>query len=270
MLFLFERMKKLVLLFILILGVNLSVNAQDPPTVYLDFPDIAFSDIPTRVGIREAECDTVPPFFLQVRSESVDTLWVQETEDSLLFIEPHFEAGSLLTFARFKTMGKRPSVIPLWMSVLPPLIAIFLALVFKEVIFSLVSGIFIGAAILGIYAEGAVGIITGFFKIIDTYILGALNDSDHLSVLLFSLLIGGIVALISRNGGMQGIVNSISKFANNARNGQLATWALGIAIFFDDYANTLVVGNTMRAVTEPCDGVFGCRTMPSLSRSSHR
>lgn len=250
MLFLFRTMRNLFLFLILLTGLNLTAIAQDPPTVYLDFPDIAFSDIPTKVGIREADSDTIPPFFLQVRSESVDTLWVQQTEDSLLYIEPHFESGSLLTFARFKTMGKRPSIIPLWMSVLPPLIAIFLALVFKEVIFSLVSGIFIGSAILGIYADGAIGIITGFFKIIDTYLLGALNDADHLSVLLFSLLIGGIVALISRNGGMQGIVNSISRFANNARNGQLATWALGIAIFFDDYANTLVVGNTMRAVTD--------------------
>ena len=116
--------------------------------------------------------------------------------------------------------------------------------------FSLISGIFIGSAIMGVYAEGFIGVFTGFFKIIDTYILGALNDRDHLSIILFSIVIGGIVALISKNGGMKGIVNSISRFASNARNGQLATWALGIAIFFDDYANTLVVGNTMRAVTD--------------------
>jgi Na+/H+ antiporter NhaC len=94
------------------------------------------------------------------------------------------------------------------------------------------------------------GIFTGFFIVIDTYIIDALNDSGHLSVIVFSILIGGIVAIISRNGGMQGIVDRVSKFANNARNGQLATWFLGIAIFFDDYANTLVVGNTMRPVTD--------------------
>jgi hypothetical protein len=63
-------------------------------------------------------------------------------------------------------------------------------------------------------------------------------------------LIGGVVALISKNGGMQGIVNRVSRFANSVRNGQLATLGMGIIIFFDDYANTLVVGNTMRAVTD--------------------
>jgi len=59
-----------------------------------------------------------------------------------------------------------------------------------------------------------------------------------------------MVALISNNGGMQGVVNILSRYANNPRSGQFVTWLLGIAIFFDDYANTLVVGNTMRPVTD--------------------
>jgi Na+/H+ antiporter NhaC len=64
------------------------------------------------------------------------------------------------------------------------------------------------------------------------------------------MLIGGMVALLSRNGGMQGVVVFLSKYANNTRSGQLVTWFLGIVIFFDDYANTLLVGNTMRPVTD--------------------
>ena len=63
----------------------------------------------------------------------------------------------------------------------------------------MVSGVFIGSAIMGFYAEGFVGIFTGFFRIIDTYIIGALYDSGHLSVVIFSIIIGGIVALISKN-----------------------------------------------------------------------
>ena len=77
-----------------------------------------------------------------------------------------------------------------------------------------------------------------------------MNDADHLSVIVFSLLIGSMVAIISRNGGMNGIVNKLTRFANSARNTQLVTWFLGIAIFFDDYANTLIVGNTMRPVSD--------------------
>ena len=69
-------MRNLLLLFILFLGLGANSFAQ--PTVYLDFPDIVFSEIPTRVDIRVEESDTIPPFFIQIRQESVDTLWVQK------------------------------------------------------------------------------------------------------------------------------------------------------------------------------------------------
>jgi Na+/H+ antiporter NhaC len=63
-------------------------------------------------------------------------------------------------------------------------------------------------------------------------------------------MIGGTVGVVSRNGGMQGIVNRIVGWADSARHACLATASMGLAIFFDDYANTLVVGNTMRPVTD--------------------
>ncbi|RLD34880.1 MAG: Na+/H+ antiporter NhaC family protein [Bacteroidetes bacterium] len=75
-------------------------------------------------------------------------------------------------------------------------------------------------------------------------------DRGHLSIIIFSMLIGAMVNLITRNGGMKGVVNLLSKHANNARSGQFITWLMGVVIFFDDYANTLVVGNTMRPVTD--------------------
>lgn len=140
--------------------------------------------------------------------------------------------------------------LPGWVSILPPLIAILMALVFREVITALFFGIFLGAAIIHVYVAGVMGIGSGLLAVLDTYIREAVADNEHVSVILFSMLIGGLVALISRNGGMQGVVNHVSRFAKNAKSGQLATWFLGLAIFFDDYANTLVVGNTMRPVTD--------------------
>ena len=141
--------------------------------------------------------------------------------------------------------------IPLWLSVLPPLIAIALALIFKEVIISLFAGIWVGAFIAGgLRFEFFLGIIKALLTTIDTYLINALNDSGHLSVLVFSLMIGGMVAIISRNGGMAGVVQRMTKYATNPRRGQFVTWLLGVAIFFDDYANTLIVGNTMRSVTD--------------------
>lgn len=141
--------------------------------------------------------------------------------------------------------------IPLWLSIVPPLLAILLALVFKEVVSSLLIGIFSGVCIIHLYAESFLSaLISSFTATIDHYILDSLNDSGHLSIILFSTLIGGMVSVISKNGGMQGVVNYISTYAKTAKSGQLATWFLGVAIFFDDYANTLIVGNTMRPVTD--------------------
>ena len=140
---------------------------------------------------------------------------------------------------------------PWWLSVLPPLIAIVLALVFREVVVSLVAGIFSGGAILSVYETGSwTGIGRGFLAVVEDYVVPALSDPDHMSIIVFSMLIGGMVALISKNGGMQGIVNGIARYAQTARSGQVATWLLGLVIFFDDYANTLVVGNTMRPITD--------------------
>ncbi|QNL21356.1 Na+/H+ antiporter NhaC family protein [Hyphobacterium sp. CCMP332] len=138
--------------------------------------------------------------------------------------------------------------VPGWFSIIPPLVAIALALIFKEVILSLFAGIFIGA--IGVYGFSLSGILKGFFAIIDKYFFVALGDSGNLSVIIFSVGIGGMVSVISKNGGMHGIVEKLSRFARSARSAQLVTWAMGIAIFFDDYANTLIVGNTMRPVTD--------------------
>lgn len=140
--------------------------------------------------------------------------------------------------------------IPLWLSIIPPLLAIFLALITREVLTSLFLGIFSGSAIIGYYTSGVKGIWSGLLSIFDTYIVEAMADKGHISIIIFSMTIGAIVTLISKNGGMQGVVKYISRYAKDARSGQLATYALGITIFFDDYANTLVVGNTMRAVTD--------------------
>ncbi len=145
---------------------------------------------------------------------------------------------------------KEVNPVPLWISILPPLVAILIALVFKEVVSALLLGIFFGAVVLNLYSEGVWGFLYGFMRTIDTYLLEAINDSGHISIILFSIIIGAIVAIISKNGGMQGVVNKISPFAKTAKSAQLSTWVLGITIFFDDYANTLVVGNTMRPVTD--------------------
>ncbi len=145
---------------------------------------------------------------------------------------------------------KSVTTIPLWLSIIPPLIAIGMALIFKEVLSALFFGILSGTLILYIYKDGAAGIFTGFISIIDKYILPQLLNSGHMSIIVFSMVIGGMVTVISKNGGMLGFVNIVARYARTPKSGQLVTWALGIVIFFDDYANTLVVGNSMRPLTD--------------------
>lgn len=142
--------------------------------------------------------------------------------------------------------------IPLWLSILPPLIAIFFALLVREVYSALIAGVWIGAGVIAYYqgASTLAAVFMGFLAVIDTYIIQALNDTGHLSIILFSMIIAGTVSLITRNGGMGGVVNRLSRYARGPRSGSLITWLLGILIFFDDYANTLVVGNTMRPLTD--------------------
>lgn len=140
--------------------------------------------------------------------------------------------------------------IPLWLSIIPPLLAIGMALIFKEVISSLFLGVLSGAFIIYLYKDGAMGLFTGFISVASKYLVPVLLDEGHISIIVFSMIIGGMVTVISKNGGMYGFVNILAKYARTARSGQLVTWLLGIVIFFDDYANTLVVGNAMRPLTD--------------------
>ena len=140
------------------------------------------------------------------------------------------------------------NVLPGWVSLMPPVVSILMALVFRSVVPALFLGIWIGSyAIMGFKADS---ILESLLNITSIYVKDALANPDHAAIIIFSLMIGGLVGIISKNGGMQGIVNNLSSFVSSSNRAQLATSSLGVAIFFDDYANTLVVGNTMRKVTD--------------------
>ena len=132
-----------------------------------------------------------------------------------------------------------------WLSLLPPITAIVLAIATRRVLLSLLLGIFAGALLLaGGNPFAAIG------DGLELHLWSALTDHDNLRVFAFTLLMGAMVGVVSRAGGMRGLVNAISPWAANRRRGQLVTWLLGLLIFFDDYANTLLLGSTLRPL---CD-----------------
>jgi Na+/H+ antiporter NhaC len=131
------------------------------------------------------------------------------------------------------------------LSLLPPLVAIGLALAIKQVLPSLLIGVFLGATI---YHSG--NPFVGMMRVLDEYFVGSLADKNNASIVMFSMMLGGMVGVISRCGGSAGIVEKISKFAKTPKSGIIASWAVGMIIFFDDYASTLITGNTMRPFTD--------------------
>lgn len=144
------------------------------------------------------------------------------------------------------------SPMPLWLSVLPPIIAIVMALFLKEVISALFLGVLSGTFIMALFngQEPGTALGSGLLRVVDTYITGSLFDFDHVTIIVFTLTIGGMVKIISANRGMQGIVNWLLRRAKGPRSGQIMTFFMDICIFFDDYSNTLMVGNTMRPVAD--------------------
>ncbi len=133
-----------------------------------------------------------------------------------------------------------------FMSVLPPLLAIGMALAFRQVILALFLGLWVGAWAV----HGLSGIGQGLLDVGQVYVVQAVADEGHAAVIVFTLLIGGMVGVMANNGGMQGVVDKLTRWARDAKRASIATASLGVAIFFDDYANTLVVGNAMRPVTD--------------------
>jgi Na+/H+ antiporter NhaC len=71
-----------------------------------------------------------------------------------------------------------------------------------------------------------------------------------MSIVIFSILIGGMVGIITDNGGTRGVIKAITRFVRTKVQGQVVTSLMGFVVFFDDYANTMVVGNTMRPLTD--------------------
>ena len=123
-----------------------------------------------------------------------------------------------------------------------------MALAIRNVVPALVLGLWLGATALQSFSP--VGAVKGLMDTFAVFIVNALANPDHAAIIAFSMMIGGMVGIITRNGGMGSVVRMIVSRAKTAVGGQVAVWFMGLMIFFDDYANTLVVGNTARPITD--------------------
>ena len=172
---------------------------------------------------------------------------------------------------------------------IPPLVAIVLAVITRQVVPSLVMGILAGAFMIGPYLKGPGAYSDSFAGwracrvAVETYLIGqkdrpvdidpatgldrnktyaagriddgqpagptgALRKVQNLNVMLFTLLIGGMVGVLAANGGTRAMVQSASRWASNPQRGQIMGWVAGLVVFFDDYANAMIVGPTMAPI----------------------
>ncbi len=132
-----------------------------------------------------------------------------------------------------------------WLSLLPPMVAIALALWTREVLVALAAGVFTGALLL---AGGRP--LEALARAVDRDVVGAVADADHAAILVFTMLLGGMVRLMVRGGGGGALAAMATRGVRDARRGQLAAWLLGVLVFFDDYANSMLVGTSLRPVTD--------------------
>jgi len=132
-----------------------------------------------------------------------------------------------------------------WTSALPPLVAVTIALLTRRLILSLFLGILVGSVLAADWQP-----VQGTLEVFSKHGFAALNDFFHIQILLFAGFLLGMVGIMNVSGGTRGIVEALRRFISDRRSTKLMTSIMGLLVFFDDYANSFVIGTTMRPITD--------------------
>ena len=135
-------------------------------------------------------------------------------------------------------------------TLIPPIVAIVLVFITKNVVISLFIGVLSGGFILNLTGFNVFGALTQAFLDFIDRALNSLADPWNAGIIMQVLVIGGVINLVAKMGGAKAIAEALAKKAKTAKSTQLITWFLGICVFFDDYANSLIVGPIMRPVAD--------------------
>ena len=156
--------------------------------------------------------------------------------------DPDFESNIAAAIATIRQSVKSYATV---LSLLPALIAIVLALITKEVYSSLIIGIIVGGVIYaGANFEGIMN------HVVQDGFIANVADSYNIGIIIFLVLLGALVAMMNKAGGSAAFGRWATKHIKSRIGAQLATIALGVLIFVDDYFNCLTVGSVMRPVTD--------------------
>ena len=196
----------------------------------------------TMVVLAAPEDDAAADAAAEAEKDAAADADAAETDDAVLTVgesdaEAAEEEAAEEEASPSKFYGK------IW-ALLPPVIAIVLALITKEVYSSLFIGIVAGALLYSNFS--IVGTVESIFPVMTEYV----GDAWNLGILIFLVILGIIVGLVTKSGGSAAYGAWASKHIKTRMGAQLATFALGVIIFIDDYFNCLTVGSVMRPVTD--------------------
>lgn len=131
------------------------------------------------------------------------------------------------------------------LSLLPPVLAVGLAIATRQVLLSLFLGVWIGTTMLAGWNP-----LVGLVDVWRSYAIPQMADSWNASVLLMMFILGGFAALIERGGGAHAFAEALKGTITDSRRGQVVSWAGGLAIWFSDSTNPVVVGPVLRPITD--------------------
>lgn len=137
-------------------------------------------------------------------------------------------------------------------SLIPAILTVVLAFITKEVIFSLFAGLFSGLVILESVggSGGFFSQLGNVFNSIGDTVLTVTTDSFQSAIIILCLCIGGMVAVVNASGGFAALGVKLTRGINSPKRATLMTQLMGICLFFDDYANSLITGPVMRGITD--------------------
>lgn len=136
------------------------------------------------------------------------------------------------------------------LTLIPPIVAIVLAFLTKNVIISLFIGTLSGTFLVQLVDNSFLGAIVQSFLDFVSRVLDSLADPWNAGIILQVLVIGGVIHLVAKMGGAKAVAEALARKAKTAKSTQVVTLLLGLAVFFDDYANSLIVGPIMKPVAD--------------------
>lgn len=136
------------------------------------------------------------------------------------------------------------------LTLIPPVVAIVLAFLTKNVIISLFIGTLSGTFLVQLVDNSFLSAIVQSFLDFVSRILNSLADPWNAGIILQVLVIGGVIHLVAKMGGAKAVAEALARKAKTAKSTQVVTLLLGLAVFFDDYANSLIVGPIMKPVAD--------------------